>query len=153
MIDILKIDHIGIRVHTKQRSIAYYEKLGFKLIVDTGFEKGHPIMMEHPGGVVLNLLGPSSEDKDENILMDIAEIKYAGYTHMALKVASLVDTENFLVKNDIEVTGRFTFKDMKSLFVRDPDRNVIEFDEYPGDDPASRFVKASDELNSYNDHP
>jgi hypothetical protein len=55
-----------------------------------------------------------------------------------LKVASLADAEAILAERGIEITGRFSFKDMNAIFVRDPDRNVIEFDEYPGDDPASR---------------
>ncbi|MBL4762677.1 MAG: VOC family protein [Gammaproteobacteria bacterium] len=152
MINILKIDHIGIRVKEKKRATDFYEKFGFALIVDTGFEKGHPIMLQHACGIVLNLLGPSTEQEDENVLMDI-DRKYAGYTHMALKVESLPDLEAFLNENNIEITGRFSFKDMNSLFVRDPDRNVIEFDEYPGDDPASRLIPAKDETDAYNNHP
>ncbi|MCZ6764424.1 MAG: VOC family protein [Alphaproteobacteria bacterium] len=152
MVAIQKIDHIGIRVKEKERAIDFYEILGFELIVDTGFEQGHPIMMRHASGVVLNLLGPSTEDGDENILMDV-DRKYAGYTHMALKVDSLGDLEAFLDERRIEITGRFTFKDMQSLFVRDPDRNVIEFDAYPGDDPASRLISPGDEIDAYKAHP
>ena len=37
MIAIQKIDHVGIRIREKARSIAFYEGLGFALIVDTGF--------------------------------------------------------------------------------------------------------------------
>ncbi len=152
MVAILKIDHIGIRVKEKKRATDFYEKFGFKLIVDTGFEKGHPIMMQHASGIVLNLLGPSTAQEDENVLMDIDQ-KHAGYTHMALKIESLSDLEAFLNENNIEITGRFSFKDMNSVFVRDPDRNVIEFDEYPGDDPASRLISADDEIDAYNKHP
>ena len=152
MVSILKIDHIGIRVKEKKRATDFYEKLGFELIVDTGFEKGHPIMMQHASGIVLNLLGPSTAQEDENVLMDIDQ-KHAGYTHMALKIESLADLETFLNENNIEITGRFSFKDMNSVFVRDPDRNVIEFDEYPGDDPASRLMSADDEIDAYNQHP
>ena len=90
MVAILKIDHIGIRVKEKKRATDFYEKFGFKLIVDTGFEKGHPIMMQHASGIVLNLLGPSTAQEDENVLMDIDQ-KHAGYTHMALKIESLSD--------------------------------------------------------------
>ncbi len=139
MLDIKKIDHIGIRVREKQRALGFYEGLGFVLILDAGFEQGHPIILRHPSGVVLNLLGPSTEDADENVLMDIGR-KYAGYTHIALKVASLADAEAILAERGIEITGRFSFNDMNAIFVRDPDRNVIEFDEYPGDDPASRHA-------------
>lgn len=152
MVSILKIDHIGIRVKERKRATDFYEKLGFELIVDTGFEKGHPIMMRHASGVVLNLLGPSTEQEDENVLMDI-DTKHAGYTHMALKIASLTDLEQFLIENDIKITGRFSFKDMNALFIRDPDRNVIEFDEYPGEDPASRLMSADDEIDAYDQHP
>ncbi len=152
MIGIQKIDHIGIRIREKRRSISFFEKLGFELIVDTGFEKGHPIMMNHPSGVVLNLLGPSSEENDENVLMDIKE-RFAGYTHMALKIDSLADAEAYLAAQGIKITGRFSFKDMNAIFIRDPDRNVIELDEYPGDDPASRFNADDDDIVAYDSHP
>ncbi|USG61795.1 VOC family protein [Sneathiella marina] len=152
MLSILKIDHIGIRIREKQRSISFYELLGFKLVIDTGFENGHPIMMEHPSGIVLNLLGPSTSQGEDNILMDISE-KHSGYTHMALKISSLPDAESFLNENTIEITGRFSFKDMNAVFIRDPDRNVIELDEYPGDSPASRLSNPQDELPGYEEHP
>ena len=73
MLDIKKIDHVGIRVREKSRAIEFYKLFGFKLITDTGFEKGHPVIMEHDSGVVLNLLGPATENKDENVLMDIEQ--------------------------------------------------------------------------------
>ena len=152
MLGIQKIDHIGIRVKEKKRATDFYGALGFELIVDTGFEQGHPIMMRHPSGIVLNLLGPSTEAKDENVLMDI-DRKHAGYTHMALKIDSLAELEAFLTQKNIEITGRFTFKDMNAIFIRDPDRNVIEFDEYPGEDPASRLKSPGDEIGAYRSHP
>ena len=77
MLGIEKVDHIGIRVSDKSVSIAFYERLGFKTLSDTGFEKGHPIIMQHPSGVVLNLLGPADTPNDKNILMDTDE-KYPG---------------------------------------------------------------------------
>jgi catechol 2,3-dioxygenase-like lactoylglutathione lyase family enzyme len=144
MLNISKVDHIGIRVREKRRAIGFYETLGFALISDTGFEQGHPVMMRHPSGIVLNLLGPSTEAADENILMDI-DRKYAGYTHMALKVDSFEEAEVFLADNDIEITGRFGFKGMRALFIRDPDRNVIELDNYEGDDPETRMAAPDDD--------
>jgi lactoylglutathione lyase len=152
MIPIQKIDHVGIRIRDKARSISFYGSLGFALIADAGFEHGHPIMMSHPSGVVLNLLGPSTEDQDQNILMDV-EKRFAGYTHIALRVASLADTEVILAEIGVEISGRFSFKDMSAVFIRDPDRNVIELDEYAGDDPASRTVAADDDTGGYNSHP
>ena len=57
MIAIEKFDHVGIRVREKSRSIDFYAGLGFALLTDVGFEKGHPVIMQHPSGVVINLLG------------------------------------------------------------------------------------------------
>jgi len=150
MIGIQRVDHVGIRVRDKDRSIAFYGNLGFELITDVGFEKGHPVIMRHPSGVVLNLLGPTSEEKDENVLMDI-EKRYAGITHVALRIDSLSATEATLSEKSIAITGRFSFKDIHAIFIRDPDRNVIELDEYPGDDPAARHAGA--DHTPYDDHP
>ncbi len=63
LLDIEKVDHVGIRVSDKHASIKFYETLGFAMPTDVGFEKGHPIIMEHPSGVVLNLLGPGRREQ------------------------------------------------------------------------------------------
>ncbi len=125
MLEIEAVNHIGIRVSEKSRSVAFYETLGFALVTDVGFENGHPIILIHPSGVVFNLLGPATESQGENILMDVAE-KHPGYTHVALKLESFEDTESFLQDHGIPITGRHAFKGVKTLFIRDPDRNVIE---------------------------
>ena len=90
MLNIESVNHVGIRVRDKTRSVTFYESLGFKLIQDVGFEKGHPVIMRHASGVVLNLLGPANASEGTNILMDVNE-KYPGYTHIALTVTSLDD--------------------------------------------------------------
>ncbi len=84
MLDIERVDHVGIRVSVKDLSIAFYQSLGFKLITDVGFEKGHPVIMQHPSGDVLNLLGPAAKTPSANILMDIDE-KHTGITHVSYK--------------------------------------------------------------------
>ena len=104
MLGIEKVDHIGIRVSDKSVSIAFYERLGFKTLSDTGFEKGHPIIMQHPSGVVLNLLGPADTPNDKNILMDTDE-KYPGITHVSFKVGSIDAARQFLAGNDIPLSG------------------------------------------------
>ena len=42
---------------------------------------------------------------------------------------------------------------MTALFIRDPDRNLIELDEYPGDDPASRLTEPGDDIDACKAHP
>ena len=144
MLDIESVNHVGIRVRDKSISVSFYEKFGFQLIQDVGFDKGHPVIMKHPSGVVLNLLGPAITLIGENILMDV-EAKYSGITHVALTVTSLPEAIEFVEKSGIAVTGSFSFGNMSAFFIRDPDRNVIELDAYGGSE--------GDDLSGYSDHP
>jgi lactoylglutathione lyase len=85
------------------------------------------IRNEH--GVEINLiLNADAGDPETNILMDLSD-KYAGYTHAALRVASINDTMAALKAANITITqgpSKFGDDGGVSLFVRDPDRNVIE---------------------------
>jgi lactoylglutathione lyase len=144
MLDIQAVNHVGIRVADKLVSIAFYELLGFALLSDVGFEKGHPVIMKHANGVVINLLGPATVSNGTNILMDVDE-KHPGITHVALTVASLDATKAFLAKSDIEITGSFSFGEMSAVFIRDPDRNVIELDAYA--------TAGEDNMDDYSAHP
>ena len=149
MLDIEKVDHVGIRVSDKARSIAFYKLLGFATLADVGFERGHPVIMQHPSGVVLNLLGPATTAGDKNILMDVAE-KYPGITHVSYKVSSLAAAKRFLAENGIPLSGSFSFKDLQAVFIRDPDLNVIELDAYAGAEPQTRGGEGED---GYQAHP
>ena len=144
MLDIEAVNHIGIRISEKNRSISFFETLGFSLRAEAGFEDGHPIIMEHPSRVVLNLLGPSNTPGDSNILMDVDE-KHTGITHVALTVSSLDKAKQFMADNDIAITGSFSFGSMSAIFIRDPDRNVIELDAYAS--------AAGTNDTGYSDHP
>ena len=144
MLDIQSVNHVGIRVSDKQRSIDFYGGLGFDLLSDHGFEAGHPVIMKHPSGVVINLLGPATVTDGTNVLMDIEE-KHTGITHIALTVASLDDARAFTEDEGIEITGSFSFGNMSAIFIRDPDRNVIELDAYA--------VSQSGSGGDYSAHP
>ncbi|CUK17111.1 methylmalonyl-CoA epimerase [Ruegeria denitrificans] len=125
MLDIKNFDHIGIRISNRDASVAFYELLGFELIADGGFDKGHPLVMLHPSGININLLGPATAKAGENVLMDDTE-KYPGITHLAVKVKDAEATEAFVAENRIAITGRREFRGTKTIFIRDPDRNVLE---------------------------
>jgi lactoylglutathione lyase len=144
MLDVESVNHVGIRIGDKQRSITFYQLLGFAFENDAGFEEGHPVVMRHACGVVLNLLGPSNTPEGHNILMD-AEEKYTGITHVALTVASLDGAKQFVEDNDIAITGSFSFGGMSAIFIRDPDRNVIEIDAFDGNE--------TDDREGYAHHP
>ena len=144
MLNIESVNHVGIRIEERSRSMAFYKMLGFELVQDAGFDEGHPIIMKHSNGVVLNLLGPANAGSGSNILMDVEE-KYPGYTHIALTVSDLGIAKSFMDENNIEITGSFSFGDMSAIFIRDPDRNVIELDAYGNVDKEDR--------SGYSNHP
>jgi lactoylglutathione lyase len=126
-IAIERVDHIGIRVRDLDRALAFYRVLGFTLALRAVGDDVAIVRNEH--GVELNLIfNANAGDPDSNILMDVPD-KFAGYTHMALRVASIPATIGALRANDIAISqGPVSFgqSGQVSVFVRDPDRNVIE---------------------------
>lgn len=130
-IEIEKIDHVGIRVMDVARSLRFYQVLGFQLVhTDT---HAPVFVLQHPSGLEVNLVANGEDDYGQrNILMD-REPRYPGYTHYAIAVASIPATQAFLAAHRIAITeGPVTFDNGKtSVFIRDPDRNVLEFTASP----------------------
>ena len=126
-INVERVDHTGIRVREAERAIAFYEVLGFKVITWVDFDP--VVIIRNPLDVEINLVINAAEENDgSNILMDV-DTKHAGITHIALRVSSIVDTMQVLKDNGIAITQgpvMFGQDGHVSLFVRDPDRNVIE---------------------------
>ena len=144
MLDIKAVNHVGIRIADKEKSKSFYGILGFELLTDVGFADGHPIIMKHPSGVVLNLLGPANASAGTNILMDV-EDKHPGITHIALTVSSIDAAKEFTEEHGIGITGSFSFGNMSAIFIRDPDRNVIELDAYG--------APSTEDTSGYANHP
>jgi lactoylglutathione lyase len=122
-----RVTHIGIRVRDLDRALAFYGVLGFAL---SHRAQGDDVaIIRNPQGVEINLIfNANAGDPVTNILMDVAE-KYPGYTHVALYVASIPATITALKANDIAITQgpvKFGEDGGVSVFIRDPDRNVIE---------------------------
>jgi len=126
MKQITRINHIGIRVHDLGTARTFYEQLGFKFII--GPVGPEPVaIMEHPCGVNINFILNAAAKASENILMDKA-IKHAGYTHVALEVTDIQAVTEQLKNLAIKITeGPVEFPTGFSVFIRDPDKNVIEF--------------------------
>jgi lactoylglutathione lyase len=125
-IPISGLAHIGIRVHDLARAVRFYALLGFtKTAGPLGPE---PVaILDHPSGVELNLILNAPSASAPNVLMDVAE-KHPGITHIALLCPDITAARARLEAAGIPLSGgpvRFS-ADAQAIFVRDPDRNVIE---------------------------
>jgi lactoylglutathione lyase len=123
---ILAVDHIGIRVSDAKRAVAFYRRVGFEIVLEVDFDA--VTIMKNAQGIELNLI-TNGQDlmSGKNILMDVPE-KYPGYTHVALRVGSIPEVLQELGREGIAIAqGPVSFGDADvSVFIRDPDRNVIE---------------------------
>jgi lactoylglutathione lyase len=125
-IPISGLAHIGIRVHDLERSTRFYELLGFtKTIGPIGPE---PVaILDHPSGLEVNLILNAALPEAANILMDVPE-KHPGITHFALLCPDILAAKARLEAAGIALSGgpiQFG-PGAQGIFIRDPDRNVIE---------------------------
>ncbi len=127
MIEIERIDHVGIRVADAERAIAFYRLLGFEVHHRSTLDA--VVIIRNAENVELNLICNADNANDgENILIDVGD-KFPGLTHLALRVASIRATIETLREHDIAITqGPVAFEadGHVSVFVRDPDLNVLE---------------------------
>jgi lactoylglutathione lyase len=126
LIPILGLAHIGIRVHDLERSVRFYELLGFtKTAGPIGPE---PVaILDHPSGVEVNLVLNAPNANEPNILMDVPQ-KHPGITHFALLCPDIMAAKQQLESAGIALSGGplRLGPEAQAIFVRDPDRNVIE---------------------------
>jgi lactoylglutathione lyase len=127
MINISSVDHIGIRVTDLDRAMRFYGALGFELHWKDANDA--VAVAKNANDVEINLVYNANADAGgKNILMDVGE-KYPGYTHIALRVESIKATIETLREHGIRITqGPVSFgrDGHVSVFVRDPDLNVVE---------------------------
>jgi lactoylglutathione lyase len=113
-------------VHDLERSVRFYELLGFtKTAGPIGPE---PVaILDHPSGLEVNLVLNASSANEPNVLMDVLE-KHPGITHFALLCPDIMAAKERLEAAGIPLSGgpvRFG-PEAQGIFVRDPDHNVIE---------------------------
>ncbi|BFM05641.1 VOC family protein [Halioxenophilus aromaticivorans] len=126
---IVGIDHFGIRVTDRARAVGFYQQLGFRQTEWLPqFEANE---MTNPQGIRINLIfNGSRRQENRNVLLD-EPIKYPGFTHPAFVVTDLValkhwcQSEGIVITEDIHPIGRRR----KAMFIRDPDGNVLEFNQ------------------------
>jgi catechol 2,3-dioxygenase-like lactoylglutathione lyase family enzyme len=131
MFTVSKIDHVGIRVTDRARAQRFYEALGFIVDPEEDSPHGASMGLVNASGTRINLIYNGECPPDGNVLMDIAA-KWPGYTHAAFIVDDLDKLIGWLDRSEIRVTegpSVFGHGRRRVCFIRDPDGNVIEFDE------------------------
>lgn len=131
MKEVVGINHVGIRVTSLEKARKFYEQLGFVFLA--GPMGPEPVaIMEHPSGVNINFILNADSGIGENILMDVPEM-HPGYTHIALDVTDIKAVQATIDELGIKITeGPITLPDGGVMFfIRDQDRNVIEFHQNP----------------------
>jgi catechol 2,3-dioxygenase-like lactoylglutathione lyase family enzyme len=127
MIEIETVDHIGIRVADLDRAMAFYSLFGF--VAEHRAQNDAVVVMRNAHNVEINLVFNANNDHGgRNVLLDVPD-KYPGYTHVAFRVGSIAAAIGVLRERNIKITqGPVSFgrDGHVSVFVRDPDRNVIE---------------------------
>jgi lactoylglutathione lyase len=125
-ISIHGLAHVGIRVHDLERSLRFYERLGFRKTV--GPIGPEPVaILEHASGLEINLVLNAPHARAPNVLMDVPD-KHAGITHFALLCPDILAARDALAAQGIALSGgpvQF-YPGAQGVFVRDPDGNVIE---------------------------
>ena len=126
MKEIVRINHVGLRVRDMDVAREFYGRLGFRFLA--GPVGPEPVaIVEHNSGVNINLILNASDDaSSDNVLMDVPQ-KHTGFTHVALEITDPDSVEAQLEALGIEITERVEFEGARFFFVRDPDGNVIEF--------------------------
>lgn len=131
MQEITRINHIGLRVKDFEVSRDFYSQLGFEYVTGPGGPEPVAIV-EHPSGININFILNADQDDHTNVLMDVAT-KHTGYTHVAIEVTNIQLVMAKLEGLDIALSGGpMKHPTGTSIFIRDPDSNVVEFIEYLG---------------------
>ena len=128
-VGICAYDHVGIRAADREASVAFYRRLGFEPVPHLSNERVAELVAG--GGVRINLIF-NGERRRGNVLMD-APRKWPGYTHAAFIVADLERVIRFAEAEGIAITeGPVDWGRRITCFLRDPDGNVLEFNQLTG---------------------
>jgi len=116
-IPIQNIGHVGIYISDLDRSVRFYQRLGFDKEEDRGFSKGRPVVMRHHSGVAINLFDQAAGGRH-------------GRAQIALEVGSLAQTRAFMDYNGIEMENADEDDGTGPVYIKDPDDNLIEMDRH-----------------------
>ncbi len=128
MIEIRGYDHVGIRVSERERALAFYARLGFE--PDPSFTTDEVAEIVAADGTRINLIfNGAALANAHNVLLD-DPVKLTGYTHAAFVVERLGALVEWAEREGVRITeGPVDWGRRMTCFIRDPDGNVLEFNE------------------------
>lgn len=131
MFNITHFDHVGLRVTNLEVAQSFYEQFGFQ--ADPGEEspKSKARGLVNAAGLRIHLIYNGIAPEGGNVLMDAPQ-KWPGYTHAAFIVDDIDQLVRWLDEKRILITegpSVFGHGRRKVCFIRDPDLNVIEFNQ------------------------
>ena len=119
-------DHVGIRVTDAARALDFYARLGFR--IDPEFSDDGVAEVVAADGTRINLIF-NGVKRNNNVLLD-EPVKWPGYTHGAFIVESLQAVIDWAAREQVPITeGPVDWGRRLTCFLRDPDGNVLEFNE------------------------
>ena len=119
-------DHVGIRVTDAARALDFYARLGFR--IDPEFSDDGVAEVVAADGTRINLIF-NGVKRNNNVLLD-EPVKWPGYTHGAFIVESLQAVIDWAAREQVPITeGPIDWGRRLTCFLRDPDGNVLEFNE------------------------
>jgi catechol 2,3-dioxygenase-like lactoylglutathione lyase family enzyme len=130
-LDVEVVDHVGIRISNLPRALNFYQLLGFIVDKEECYPEYNSTGLISKHGVHINLIDTAnpSDSGQFNILFD-EDIRYPGLTHLAFVVCNLHNVIRFFEQQGISITeGPIILKRRQAIFIRDPDGNVIEFNQ------------------------
>ena len=129
--DTLRFDHVGIRVTDLDVAEAFYAKLGFVRDPAEFAPEAKACGLVHAGGLRIHLIYNGEAAPDGNVLLDAA-VKRPGYTHAAFIIDDMDALVAWLGREGIGISeGPCMMGHGRRIvcFIRDPDLNVLEFNE------------------------
>ena len=127
----LRLDHVGIRVTNLDVAERFYAKFGFVRDPEEDAPEVAACGLVHPTGLRIHLIYNGEPAGEGNVLLDVA-VKRPGYTHAAFVIDSMDELVRWLEQEGIWISEgpiRLGHDRRITCFIRDPDLNVIEFNE------------------------
>mmetsp|Transcript_42874 Transcript_42874/g.85971 ORF Transcript_42874/g.85971 Transcript_42874/m.85971 type:complete len:207 (+) Transcript_42874:156-776(+) len=136
MARVIRFAHIGLAVSNVAEAESFYAKVGYRRVWPY-----RPGVLVNSGGLELHMMQAEKPSPAAgNVLMDMPDdAKFPGINHMSFGVRSVLATRTYLEGSGIEISGT---RANLAVFVRDPDRTVLEFERNDGGNEDGLVVTA-----------